>query len=756
VTRRLTPLVLAAVCCLTAANLTAQEQPASGNLVSNPGLEPPAQKGLPDGWSAVVIGAPAQLAVDAEERHEGRLSVRITAAEVARSYVRSEPIEVAPGEKLRIGAWVKTRGVPADKGTVIAIADFTTSSGMELPAMKVGTANPAAVGWQQVSGTLTAPPLAVRLHLRLGFSYSLGTCWWDDVTVRAERPLVARIDLPSARLSPAMGAVPVTILNRGARKAPVSLTLSGAGGAAKTEVALTGARVQEERIPLKILKRGRGSLSLALGEPAREEPVFTESRAVTVPPPLTLAPLIPTHWVIEDGPAQLRAEIALEVSPDECRGSSLSTRIVDSTGAVRATLEIAEAAPGTARQSLTVSLQEGSYRVEAEFRPAEGPPIKAEQPWAVIPRRKASVRLNAAGYLEQDGRAVFPLGLFNGGARMAEAGAAGFTVSHAYNAVRVQPGQSPDDQRAKDFLDATEKAGMRALFLVPMPWAVSGDWESFRRRIRMFRNHPGLLAWDEEEGLARGDLKPETLLKLRQVLREEDPHHPLMVGDSRDVIGRVTDRSNFFPVDVMDLGMWWWYPIPLAARPPDALQGEDAAKGGELVPPSFLTQRNTAKPLWVGVQAYKKPQPTARYPNAAEYRAQAYLALIHGAKGLMWYGGSVTGGLFLSPKEGDWDSLKGLARELNGLSQVLMAPPAPLPAVSSPSVSAAMKSAGGRRLIFAVNRSAATLEVTLRVPASPTAAVVIGEGRSVTVSAGEIRDRFGPYATHVYELGVSP
>ena len=66
-----------------------------------------------------------------------------------------------------------------------------------------------------------------------------------------------------------------------------------------------------------------------------------------------------------------------------------------------------------------------------------------------------------------------------------------------------------------EFLDSTEKAGMKALTMVPLEYAAAGEWDAFRRRIRMFRNHPALLAWDEEEGLARGDWKIETLAKVR-------------------------------------------------------------------------------------------------------------------------------------------------------------------------------------------------------------------------------------------------
>jgi hypothetical protein len=199
-----------------------------------------------------------------------------------------------------------------------------------------------------------------------------------------------------------------------------------------------------------------------------------------------------------------------------------------------------------------------------------------------------------------------------------------------------------------DFLDNSHANGMRAIMLIPRQLLFAENWDGVRRRVRMFRNHPGLLAWDEEEGLARGDIKIDVLAKLRSVLREEDPHHPLMVGDAKDVIGRIEkERRDFFPLPYMDLGMWWWYPIPLATgASPNALEGDEGKPGtNELVPPSWLVNRNTDKPLWAGVQSYKKSPdkvPGARYPNPTEYRAQAYIALLDGAKGLMWYGGSVT------------------------------------------------------------------------------------------------------------------
>ena len=136
----------------------------------------------------------------------------------------------------------------------------------------------------------------------------------------------------------------------------------------------------------------------------------------------------------------------------------------------------------------------------------------------------------------------------------------------------------------------------------------------------------------------------------------------------------------------------------------------------QLAPPTFLVNARTRKPLWVGVQSYKKPGEANRYPTPEEYRAQAYLALIHGAKGLMWYGGSVTGGLFLAPEEGHWPQLKKLVRELRDQSVVFMSASdeaATWVAPGDAPVSGVVKRTTRRRVLIAVNRSPDPVDVTV-------------------------------------------
>jgi hypothetical protein len=741
------------------------------NLLADPGLEQVSSKtNLPEDWKPRTIGTAAEIVADSSVKHSGRYSVRISAPQVTRSYIVSKTIAVAPGETIRAGAWIKLKDVPTESGTVIVIAGWTYANGNGEDVAKFDVAQlsgPESKDWQLVSGSLKVPPLAAFVHLRIGMSYSKGTVWIDDAFVNAETPLAIRTDVSGIHITPASSALPVSILNRTGEKGRVQVRVSLDKDKTALELPLTGQGVQTVNVPLRINDRGKGKLDVAILRAGSKKVLFKEEREVVVPKALTLSPPIPTHWAIEDGPPKISGDVDLEVPESERKDGSLHVSLVDAAGKAHAMWSNPPTNGWTTFELNPAALPEGSYKMVAEFKPKTGKPTRVEQNFGVIPRRLAKVTINKAGYPEYDGKAIFPMGIFNGG-RFEEQAKAGFTVTHAYNAVRITPGERPDDAKALDFLEGSGKHGLKCVFMVPLRLAYTGDWEGFRRRIRMFRNHPALLAWDEEESIARGDASFDVVAKMRDVLREEDPNHPFMIGDARAPISQV-DRSNLFPAELMDLGMWWWYPIPIEPKKANALEGEDATKSYEMAPPTFLTQRKTDKPVWVGVQSYRKGTPP-RFPTPTEYRAQPYIAVINGAKGIMWYGGSVTGGMFALSKNGKqsdddtgtpndkdahWDYVKILARELHDLSEVFMAPTEEAPALSPAGalISVCIKRAPGRLVMLAVNRDNRPADVAFTSPHIRAGTVtVVAEGRTTPASAGQLKDHFEPYAVHVYEL----
>ena len=106
------------------------------------------------------------------------------------------------------------------------------------------------------------------------------------------------------------------------------------------------------------------------------------------------------------------------------------------------------------------------------------------------------------------------------------------------------------------------------------------QWQQVRRRILTFRHHPGLLCWGSEERVARGECPLANIAALYRLVHELDPGHPLVLGDTKDVIQKLqVDRRDFFPDACMDAGIWWWYPIPLKGPDGNGLDGRDKPTG---------------------------------------------------------------------------------------------------------------------------------------------------------------------------------
>lgn len=751
------------------------------NLVKNPGFEAGADAhGLPAGWWLwEQEKGLAKCAVDTAVRHSGARSFRVTLATSGYATLVAPDVPVAAGETLDVSVWVRAKDFVAENAssTITVNAAFRRSDGKFMRFVKFG--KPVAEGaWHQFSAEATVPAGISTITAEVGIRNASGTVWFDDVCVTARSQYAIRPASASNEIPMGKSTWPIEIINRTGGKRQAVLRTALGSTSLEQEVRLDGSNLQKVDVPrppthstshrpqldgsnlqkvdVPITASGPGKLKLSLRLSDKESGAAlaeysSEMRVLTA---VELEPLVPTHFCIEDGRPTLEARVWNHMASGAAK--EFTVTLADSKGAILDSKTVASPKPGW--QDVTLSSDKaglGEYSVEAKLTAADGKTYSASQPWHVINRAEARVTINEAGFPVADGKPIFPLGTFNSG-RYELMSKTGFNTTHAWNRMYVAPeGARTDNQQALNYLNDTQRAGMKAIGFLHVAWMERQDFDGLRRRIRMFRNHPALLAWDSEEGVARGEVPFDRLEKLAKIVREHDPNHPFVLADSYDVINKV-DRSRFFRDDLMDIGMWWYYPIPLnASAKESALLGRDADDGLTLNPPSYMT--STKKPVWVGMQAYVPDVAGGRLPSEAEFRCLAYIAIVNGAKGLLYYMGGSAGKMPGCAEDRPWGYLQTLVPELHSMIPTIMSSTAPEAVSITPSgnaVSTLLKREGGVYTLIAVNRSDKPVDVAL-------ASVCLGsrevealfENRKLRSESGALHDHFEGYAAHVYRFG---
>lgn len=733
---------------------------AAPNLVKNPGFEASADAlGLPEGWWLwEQEKGLAKCALDTTLRHSGAKSFRVSLAEPGHATLVAPDVPVSPGETLDVSVWVRTKDFVAAEasGSITVNAAFRRSDGKFMRIVRFGKPVPQGK-WQRICAEATVPNGTTSLAVEVGLRAATGTVWFDDACATARSQYAIRPASESKEIPAGKSKWPIEIINRTGLRRDVRLeAITGAGGWGTT-IRLDGSSVQKADVELDGpgMAGAKGAMRVRLSE-MNSKQVLAELRVegIRVLQPVELEPLVPTHFCIEDGPPTLEARVWNHMASDAAK--EFTVTLSDSNGAVLDSKTVAS--PKAGWQDVTLSSDKaglGEYLVETKLTAADGKTYSASQPWHIIHRTEAHVTIDKDGYVVADGKPIIVLGTYNSG-RYELMRKTGFNTTHAWNRMYVAPeGARTDNQQALNYFDDTQRAGMKAVGFLHVAWMERQDFDGLRRRIRMFRNHPALLAWDSEEGVARGEVPLDRLEKLAKIVREQDPNHPFVLADSYDVINNV-DRSRFFRDDMMDIGMWWYYPIPLntSARA-SALLGQDAGDGLTLNPPSFM--KSTRKPVWVGMQAYVPSVPGGRLPTEAEFRSLAYIAIVNGAKGLLYYMGGSAGKMQGCTEERPWGYLQALVPELHSMIPTIMSSTAPDAVSISPAgnlVSTLLKRDGGVYTLIAVNRSNKPVDVALTSVCLGSREVeALFESRRLRSETGTIKDHFEGYGVHVYRFG---
>ncbi|MDO8544208.1 MAG: hypothetical protein Q7S40_27530 [Opitutaceae bacterium] len=742
----------------------AQVGRAQPNQIRNPGFEaPPTNARLPgEGWWLYEGRGQPDVSVGRAMARSGGASVRLHATEDVRFALVSPPFAVSPGDELRFEGWVRDdKSVPAASRGNFGLA-FRDAAGRVferayVPIIATGD------GWTQLSGSAKAPANAVRAELHLGYNAPPAIVWIDDVSAVITNPVSMSL-VEGAQPWTGRQQITVNVINR--RATPLSASVRAVVARQTTEVPVVVAADSSARVKLPIAISGVGAFDYTLSLVEQNAPVCTLTGKFRTTAPLVLYPANPCYHILGQGGGETRFDARIVVNPAQRAGLRLAVVLTDTSGREIETATADASSGDIAGVRLHVPVQAaGVFALRARLLDSADRELgKGDTQVHVAPRSESEVTLGPDGYLRVAGRAHFPIGMYSCG-QYETMGRAGFSATHNYGVTTGEAADliNPNDLHLKELLDRSWAAGMRMMVELPRKSIERAQWASIRRRIETFRHHPGLLCWGSEERVARGEAPLANVAALYRLVHELDPQHPLVLGDTREVIGRLQkDRRNFFPDEAMDAGIWWWYPIPLHAPDGNGLDGREPS-ATLLQPPSWLTTTLSKKPLWIAIQSYQQPRPDARFPTPAEYRCMAYLSIINGVKGLWFYTGSgqrdyqgKPAGLLNKPEEGHWDYVQRLVRELRELEPVLVAPPATARIAISgatPPVEFAVREVSGAMYLLAANKSA--VAQTVRFAGRDLAAKkarVLYEDHAVTMNGDALTDSFAPFGVHVYRI----
>ena len=313
----------------------------------------------------------------------------------------------------------------------------------------------------------------------------------------------------------------------------------------------------------------------------------------------------------------------------------------------------------------------------------------------------------------------------------------------------------------RKYLDALHANGMTTLFGLSSSYDKGKKPEDVQKVLRLtpyktyeeaakgfaeaFKDHPALLGWyiaDEQ----REDWA--TILRARyKLLTDIQPLRiALHVNNSPHRFDVFYDTADVMSPDT--------YPIPK----------QSVSVVSDFVDVSCAAGRE-ARPVWAVLQAFnwaywchksgKKwswPNP-ARPPTYDECRVMTYLALIHGARGILYY--SYYDVVRKGYTEMPWEELTRISKEINALIPVLVEADAPKSdLVVSPDgvFDHLVKLKDGKRTYLVANPWEEALSAKLTVKSAKGAALkVLFEDRMVTLKECTFTDDFPAHGVHVYQ-----
>jgi hypothetical protein len=302
----------------------------------------------------------------------------------------------------------------------------------------------------------------------------------------------------------------------------------------------------------------------------------------------------------------------------------------------------------------------------------------------------------------------------------------------------------------------------------------------FNDVARRHRDDPTIVGWmhgdepDNAQPLPGGQgygppIPPERIIQDYQKLKNEDPTRPVLLNLGQGVAwdgwhGRGV-RSNH-PEDYPeyckggDIVSFDIYPV-VHDRPQVSGKLWYVATGVE----RLVKWTEGRKPVWNCLECTRISHPTAK-PTPHQVRAEAWMAIIHGSRGFIWFVHEWKPKFNESALLDDpemLDAVTRINREVRDLAAVINSPPITESITVNSSnaivpIAWTARSHGGHLYLFAVAmRPGETMaDFALRELAETGPVEVLGENRQMNLQNGRFTDRFAEWDVHIYKIAAPP
>jgi hypothetical protein len=446
------------------------------------------------------------------------------------------------------------------------------------------------------------------------------------------------------------------------------------------------------------------------------------------------------------------------------------------------------------RNGVVIEAGSGEYSLKVLIR--EGKPTMFKNISAIILLMASSafaagtkVTIDPSGNLVVDGKTLFPISV----AVLPPPDAKTPTGKSAWqefsdsgvNFARVVPGEGGEHygwnakgfQVVNAYMDALASAHMYAWLWLgeDISYMRNNDKakeEKLRKIIDTYKDNPALGCWKGADEPQWGNMNthgkrpPSSIAQPYKMIHELDPNHPVVIIQAPR--GTVQDNAAYDPylditgMDIFPIGYPPGMHVPTWPNKTISMVGDWT---------KIIVEAAHGKPVWMTLQVTwsgvaRPGRNTLRYPTFAQERFMTYEAIIDGARGVNYFGGSNLTTLNERDKKLGynwtfWDRiLRPLLTEINAkspLGEALIAPDSKLPfkASDAQGVEFTVRQVGDEIYILACKRQGDTEQVTFSgLPASVSSGdVLYEEPRTVKAKDGAFTDWFAPFDVHVYRFG---